>query len=610
MSDQDTDSTREYRVLARKYRPQSFNDLLGQDALVRTLTNALSTGRLAHAWMLTGVRGVGKTTTARIIAKALNCIGPDGTGEPTADPCGVCEPCRAITEDRHVDVMEMDAASRTGVDDIREILDGVRYRPSSARYKVYIIDEVHMLSRNAFNALLKTLEEPPEHVKFVFATTEIRKVPITVLSRCQRFDLRRLDPPTLTLLFTTILEKEGVVVEEAALALLARAADGSARDGLSLLDQAIAHRDPPGEGDVSVAAVQSMLGLADRGEIFDLFEDVMAGRVAPALERVQRQHQSGADPLVVVQDLMELTHLITRFKVAPASAGGPGASDLERERGGDLAEKLSVPHLARAWQMLMKGIGEVQQAPSALAALEMVLIRLTHVTDMPTPGDLARMAAGQSPTAAPQPTATPAPTSETTSEAAPEPTPKATGEPAAEPSAIAQAIEPMPVAVAAAEPEPAGPGMPTDFASAVALFEHYSEPLLRAHLVGSARLIAFEPGRIELSLDATAPGNLAQMVSGHLSRWTGRPWVIEVSEGPAAPTIIEQRQAAEDETRRDAAEDPVVAAVLAAFPGAEIEAIRPLVDEADVLDDGEPDSDDDMLDSAIDDEDGNRANEA
>ena len=300
-------------MLARKYRPQTLDDLKGQDALVRTLRNALASGRLAHAFVLTGVRGVGKTTTARIIAKGLNCIGPDGTGGPTVTPCGVCDACRSITEDRHVDVMEMDAASRTGVDDIREIIEGVRYKPVSARYKVYIIDEVHMLSRNAFNALLKTLEEPPEHVKFIFATTEIRKVPVTVLSRCQRFDLRRFDISELMTLFGTICGKEGVAADEEALALISRAADGSARDGLSILDQAMALAD----GKITASQVQDMLGLADRALVFDLFESMMGGKIAEALEIVRSTYASGADPVVVLQDLLDLTHLITRLKLAP-----------------------------------------------------------------------------------------------------------------------------------------------------------------------------------------------------------------------------------------------------------------------------------------------------
>ena len=346
-----------YRVLARKYRPTDFAGLIGQEAMVRTLTNAIQSGRLAHAFVLTGVRGVGKTTTARIIARALNCVGPDGQGGPTIDPCGVCEHCKAIAEDRHVDVLEMDAASRTGVNDIREIIEGVRYRPTSARFKVYIIDEVHMLSTAAFNALLKTLEEPPEHVKFVFATTEIRKIPVTVLSRCQRFDLRRVDIDVLAAHFAGIVAKESAQVEEAALRLIARAADGSVRDGLSLLDQAISH----GAGLVTEAQVRDMLGLADRARVFDLFELVMRGQVAPALDQIGEQYSLGADPAVVLQDMLELTHWLTRLKISPDAADTAGtASETERVRGRQMAQTLGMAHLTRAWQMLLKGLQETR----------------------------------------------------------------------------------------------------------------------------------------------------------------------------------------------------------------------------------------------------------
>ena len=347
--------TSEYRVLARKYRPQTFEDLVGQETLVRTLRNAFAQNRIHHAFVLTGVRGVGKTTTARIVAKGLNCTGPDGTGGPTMTPCGVCENCRAIAEDRHVDVMEMDAASRTGVDDVREIIESVRYRPVSARYKVYIVDEVHMLTRNAFNALLKTLEEPPEHVKFIFATTEIRKVPITVLSRCQRFDLRRIDVPVLTGLFESVCAKEGVEAEAEALRMIARAADGSARDGLSILDQAMALATGP----VTAAQVRDMLGLVDRERVYDLFEAVMAGRIPDALDVLRMLYDGGADPVVVIQDLMELTHAVTRMKAAPKAAGANDLGEAERDRGRKLAETLPVPALTRSWQMLSKGLGEV-----------------------------------------------------------------------------------------------------------------------------------------------------------------------------------------------------------------------------------------------------------
>ena len=379
----------EYRVLARKYRPADFSTLIGQQALVRTLSNAIASGRLAQAYVLTGVRGVGKTTTARIIARALNCIGPDGTGGPTVDPCGVCEHCRAIAEDRHVDVMEMDAASRTGVGDIRELLESVRYRPTSARYKIYIVDEVHMLSTAAFNALLKTLEEPPEHVKFIFATTEIRKVPVTVLSRCQRFDLRRVDAETLSDHFRRIAETERVVVEDGALTLLARAADGSVRDGLSLLDQAIAHSGGPGGSTVTEIQVRDMLGLADRALVFDLFDAVMKGDVATALTILGEQYTAGADPVVVLNDMLELTHWLTRLKVTPESVTDPMAAETERVRGRDMANRLSVAVLTRTWQMLLKAVGEARAATSPLQAVEMALIRLTYAADLPSPPRIA-----------------------------------------------------------------------------------------------------------------------------------------------------------------------------------------------------------------------------
>jgi DNA polymerase-3 subunit gamma/tau len=377
-----------YRVLARKYRPSDFTGLVGQEALVRTLKNAFETGRIAHAFMLTGVRGVGKTTTARIIARALNCIGPDGKRtEPTIHPCGVCEPCVAIAESRHIDVQELDAASRTGIEDIREIIEGVRYAPASARYKVYIIDEVHMLSKNAFNGLLKTLEEPPPHVKFIFATTEIRKVPVTVLSRCQRFDLRRIESEELVGLLEGIAAKEGVAIERPALALIARAAEGSARDALSLLDQAIAHGEA---GAITAEALRGMLGLADRGRVLDLFEKLMGGKIAEALTDLRELYDRGADPLVVMQDLLETTHFLTRVKVAPAAEGFFDGGSAEAKRCGELAAKLSVPSLTRAWQLLLKGLIEVRDATQALPACEMALIRLAYAAELPPTDKLVR----------------------------------------------------------------------------------------------------------------------------------------------------------------------------------------------------------------------------
>ncbi|CAN0442095.1 unnamed protein product, partial [Discosporangium mesarthrocarpum] len=388
-TDAPADAGGEYRVLARKYRPQTFAELIGQQALVRTLTNAFDLDRVHHAFILTGVRGVGKTTTARIVAKALNCVGPDGSGGPTITPCGVCDNCQAIAADRHPDVMEMDAASRTGIGDIREILDSVRYRPVLARYKVYIIDEVHMLSTQAFNGLLKTLEEPPPHVKFIFATTETRKVPVTVLSRCQRFDLRRIDVDELMAHLEGVAKAEGASLDDGALRLIARAADGSVRDGLSLLDQAISAYASSG-ATAREDDIRGMLGLADAGGIYDLFEAVMRGDAAAALGQLRALYDVGADPLVVLRDLLELAHWVTRVKLVPETADSPAVSEAERVRGREMAEKLQVSVLSRAWQIALKGLGEAQVAPAALPAVEMVLIRLAHAAELPTPGDIVK----------------------------------------------------------------------------------------------------------------------------------------------------------------------------------------------------------------------------
>ncbi|MBM3491441.1 MAG: DNA polymerase III subunit gamma/tau, partial [Alphaproteobacteria bacterium] len=380
-----------YRVLARKYRPQTFAELLGQDALVRTLSNAFREGRVAHAFILTGVRGVGKTSTARILARGLNCLGEDGRGGPTLQPCGRCEPCRAIAESRHLDVLEVDAASRTGVDDMRELLDGVAYRPVGARYKIYIIDEVHMLSKSAFNALLKTLEEPPEHVKFVFATTEIQKVPITVLSRCQRFDLRRVPEDLLLAHFQRILAAEDVAADDAALRLIARAAEGSVRDGLSLLDQAIAH----GDSRLDADGVRELLGLSSRLGQFAILDATLAGDVPAALEALGRAYEAGADPVLLLQDLLELTHWLTRLRLLPELADDPTFPEAERQQGRAMAGKLDMPVLSRLWQALLKGLPEVRTAPNGLAALEMLLIRLAYMSRLPTPEELVRQLGGE-----------------------------------------------------------------------------------------------------------------------------------------------------------------------------------------------------------------------
>jgi DNA polymerase III subunit gamma/tau len=543
-----------YRVLARKYRPTTFDDLIGQEAMVRTLRNAFAVGRVAHAFMLTGVRGVGKTTTARIIARALNCIGPDGTGGPTADPCGVCANCVGILADRHPDVIEMDAASRTGVDDMREVIEATRFRPMQARTKVFVIDEVHMLSRNAFNALLKTLEEPPPHVKFVFATTEIRKVPITVLSRCQRFDLRRVRIAELSGLFGRIAVKENVKVEPAALEQVARSADGSVRDGLSMLDQAIAQMDQGPDGIITNAQVVDMLGLADREAVFDLMDAVMGGKPAAALAITDRAYERGADLGTLLQDLLDLLHTVTRLKSVPALRDSNDLPEAERTRGAELADRLTVPVLARAWQMLLKGVGEVEIAPDRRAAAEMVLIRLCHVSDMPTPGDLIRRLTAGGPPGVQPAGATPP--------AAP------TGGGGGGVRAVANGA-PM----IAAEPAAAGPRLGT-FRDIVALVGERKEAMLHAHLLHSVHLVRFAPPVIELRPQPEAPRDLSSKLAALLAEVTGTRWTIAVSREAGEATIADQGNAADTARKTAAADHPLVRAIMAAFPGARIDTVH------------------------------------
>src|SRR6201994_3941794 len=499
-----------YRVLARKYRPSDFTGLVGQEALVRTLSNAFSTGRIAHAFMLTGVRGVGKTTTARIIARALNCIGPDGKRtEPTIHPCGQCDPCITIAESRNRDVQEMDAASRTGIEDIREIIEGVRYAPASARYKVYIIDEVHMLSKNAFNGLLKTLEEPPPHVKFIFATTEIRKVPVTVLSRCQRFDLRRIETAELVGLLKTISEKENVKIEDAALALIARAAEGSVRDSLSLLDQAIAH----GEGGtITGENVRGMLGLADRGRILDLFEKLMGGKLAEALADLNELYDRGADPLAVMQDLLETTHFLTRVKVAPAAQGFFDGGSGEAKRAAELAAKLSVPSLTRAWQILLKGLFEVRDATRPISACEMALIRLSYPAELPPTDKLVKDLLDGG--------AVPAPRGGASAPSAP-----GGRAPVASGSAM-RAPSPM--------PEGAPTASLRTLEDVVALCEPRSE--LRVNLEHNVHLVRLEPGLIEIRPTPRAPRTLASDLQLKLRAATGERWTVSIASQGGQPT--------------------------------------------------------------------------
>ncbi len=591
-------TTEAYRVLARKYRPVDFSALIGQDALVRTLSNAIQSGRIAHAFVLTGVRGVGKTTTARIIARALNCIGPDGTGGPTIEPCGVCEPCVAISESRHIDVLEMDAASRTGIDDVREIIDGVRYLPASARYKVFIIDEVHMLSKQAFNGLLKTLEEPPPHVVFVFATTEIRKVPVTVLSRCQRFDLRRVEAARLIEHLAWIAGEEGIAVEQEALALIARAAEGSVRDALSILDQAIAHA----AGPVRAQPVREMLGLADRTRVLDLFEALMRGEVAAALAEFRDQYESGADPVAVLQDLLEVTHWVTRIKLAPEAAGDSATPEEERTRGQANAQGLGIPVLSRAWQMLLKGLSETRDAPQPVTAAEMALIRLAYAADLPDPADLVRTIRDGG--AAPEPAARTAPASPAGKSSATRGAP-AVATASAQPVPAMEERREMPAPRAEARPV----AVP-DFAALVALADVRGESRLKAYLETMVHLVRFEDGRIEFRPATGAPATLPNELSERLAVWTGRRWIVTVSNAPGAPTLAQQAKEADAALKERMRRDPAVAPLLAAFPGADVVNIRNLVDIgasegtaapsvlADIPSDADVEDDDDLNEDA------------
>ena len=561
-----TDS--EYQVLARKYRPETFADLVGQDAMVRTLSNAFEADRIAQAFILTGIRGTGKTTTARIIAKGMNCIGPDGDGDPTVSPCGACENCVAIAQGRHVDVLELDAASRTGVNDIREIIESVHYRAASARYKIYILDEVHMLSTSAFNALLKTLEEPPAHVKFIFATTEIRKVPVTVLSRCQRFDLRRIEPETMMGMLRRIATAEKAEITDEALALVTRAAEGSARDATSLLDQAISDRTRA----TDVDQVRAMIGLADRGRVLDLFELIMTGDAAGALTELSAQYSDGADPMAVLRDIAEITHWISVVRITPEAVNDPAIAPEERTRGSALAERLPMPVLSRMWQMALKALEEVGNAPDAMMAAEMAVIRMTHVADLPTPGDLvAKLADSASSSAPPQPSSTSPPSGSGGAAAGPAPGPGTTAA-----ATRAAGTTSSGGAVAAA----ARPALVPDSESALARFPTFTHvfDLIRANremklcieVEEDLRLVSYQPGRIEFEPGPRAARDLAQRLGQCLQSSTGVRWTVSVTASGGQPTISETRNAATDQLRAAARKNETVAAILSAFPNARI----------------------------------------
>ena len=557
-----------YRVLARKYRPNNMDELIGQESLVKTLSNALEMGRLAHAFILTGLRGIGKTTTARIIAKGLNCVGADGKGAPSLNPCGVCAHCLDIAEGRHVDVLEMDAASNTGVDDVRDIIDGVHYAPLAARFKIYIIDEVHMLSKNAFNALLKTLEEPPAAVKFVFATTEIRKVPVTVLSRCQRFDLRRVPTDMLMAHLKTIADKEAITIDDAALLRLARAAEGSVRDALSLLDQAAALTSDA----IDDANVAAMLGQAGRMEAIAIVGAVLGGDAKGALDGLDAAVKSGAEPVMVIADMLDFVHLASR------QAAGGGASDMaeaESEALAKIADDTPLSHLARAWQILLKGHGEVMRAPDPRAAADMVLIRLAYAANLPTPSEVVKKLAGT-----PAPASTPAST----------PTPQPATPPAPAATSLTPSAESPPES-SAASPPPESP--PTSISAMAELFSARGEMILAGQLTTRIKPITLESGRFIFSADPPFEPAVPKKIGACLRQWTGMAWEVEmVAEGGEA-TLDEQANQAADAVRQKFAEEPIVKAALEKFDGAKIHSITPLADtpEEDVAGDDDADAD-------------------
>ncbi len=617
MSIADHQSDQGYRVLARKYRPANFDDMIGQDPMIRTLTNAFSTGRIAQAYMMTGVRGVGKTTTARILARALNYEIPGEIDQPTIDMQQMGSHCQAIMEGRHVDIMEMDAASHTSINDIREIIEAVRYKPVSARYKVYIIDEVHMLSTAAFNGLLKTLEEPPEHVKFIFATTEIRKVPVTVLSRCQRFDLRRIDAGEMAAYMKTICEKEKVDIEDDALQMIARAGEGSARDSLSLLDQAISH----GAGKITSETTRQMLGLADRARVIDLFEAVMQGDIATALQELKAQYDIGAEPSVVLSDLADFVHLVTRLKLTPDANSDAAATEAEKKRGRDFATRLSVRVLSRAWQMLLKGLAEVQSSPRPLASAEMVLVRLAYVADLPSPDEALKMltnkdyrppmpsGAGSGPSTPPDAVVPEGTQARATPPSDPPPYGN-NGGPTAMKAEAGTAVTPSSLAIGHAEPvkedkanlrlvasqsekqlaartppQPSDPNRPqpatqsvkpviTRFEQIVALASKNRDIALKLQLESAVRPVSVEPGHLVIAYDGFDSEGFQTKIGRKLTEWTGERWHVDLTNEGGGATLSERKEEREREVREAADQHPLVEAVRKAFPGSKVVDVR------------------------------------